>query len=101
MYALLMSTINLGTLISFQSGGLLTLALGITKTNFDNLWIIVLATNISYLLPLPLLACVKIEQYDKKDETEEERLAKKERLNEEERLTEGVSKQNGKGYNSI
>lgn len=60
LYALLMSTINLGTLVSYQLGGLLTFAMGITKTNFDNLWILVLVCNLSYLLPLPMLAFVKI-----------------------------------------
>jgi hypothetical protein len=34
---------------------LLTHWFGVTETNFDNLWILVLITNLSTLLPLPLL----------------------------------------------
>ena len=37
------------------------MALGITKSNFDNMWIMILVTNVAYILPLPMLACVKID----------------------------------------
>ncbi|CDW88633.1 UNKNOWN [Stylonychia lemnae] len=44
-YQFIMAVINLGYLISYQLGGLLTWALGITAHNFQNLWIlIVIAT---------------------------------------------------------
>ena len=68
LYALLMSTINLGTLVSYQLGGLLTLAMGITKTQFDNLWILVLVCNLCYLVPLPMLYFVKIPDGKEKEQ---------------------------------
>lgn len=55
LFALLMSVVNLSGLLSYEIGALLTHWLGVTDTNFDNLWILVLITNLSTLLPLPLL----------------------------------------------
>ncbi|MBW4440234.1 MAG: folate/biopterin family MFS transporter [Plectolyngbya sp. WJT66-NPBG17] len=55
LFALLMSVVNLSGLVSYEFGALLTHWLGVTDTNFDNLWILVLITNLSTLLPLPLL----------------------------------------------
>eukprot|EP00742_Colponemidia_sp_Colp-10_P002152 GILJ01002299.1.p1 GENE.GILJ01002299.1~~GILJ01002299.1.p1 ORF type:complete len:531 (+),score=67.34 GILJ01002299.1:81-1673(+) len=55
LYALLMSTINLGSLVSNQLGGVVTLALGITSDNFKLLWVLVLISQMCMLLPLPLL----------------------------------------------
>jgi folate/biopterin transporter len=54
-FALLMSIINLSGLLSHELGALLTHWLGITETNFDNLWLLVIITNLSTLLPLPLI----------------------------------------------
>lgn len=54
-FALLMSIWNLGGLLSHELGALLTHWLGVTETNFDNLWLLLLITNLSTLLPLPLL----------------------------------------------
>lgn len=54
-FALLMSIWNLGGLLSHELGALLTHYLGVTETNFDNLWLLLLITNLSTLLPLPLL----------------------------------------------
>lgn len=48
-YAFVLAVINLGYLVSYQFGGLLTYSLGITATNFSNLWILVL---LSALFPL-------------------------------------------------
>lgn len=45
MYALLMSTLNFGSIISLQLGGVLTYFLGISDTNFDNLWLLVVLTQ--------------------------------------------------------
>lgn len=45
MYALLMSTVNLGSVLGNQLGGSLTYALDITENKFDNLWVLVIATN--------------------------------------------------------
>ncbi|MBZ8178595.1 folate/biopterin family MFS transporter [Oscillatoria salina] len=55
LFALLMSVNNLGGLLSHETGALLTHWLGVTESNFDNLWLLVLLANLSTLLPLPLL----------------------------------------------
>ncbi|MGL6136882.1 MAG: folate/biopterin family MFS transporter, partial [Planktothrix sp.] len=55
LFALLMSISNLAGLISYQLGGVLTYYLGITETNFDQLWLLVMITNLSTLLPIPLI----------------------------------------------
>ncbi|VEP16742.1 Folate-biopterin transporter [Hyella patelloides LEGE 07179] len=52
LFALLMSIWNLSLLLSNEFGALLTSALGITETNFDRLWLLVIITNLSTLLPL-------------------------------------------------
>ena len=56
LFALLMSVLNISALCSFQLGAGLTHLLGVTESNFDNLWILVLIANITSLLPLPLLS---------------------------------------------
>ncbi|MGC9528225.1 MAG: folate/biopterin family MFS transporter [Limnospira sp.] len=55
LFALLMSIANLAGLLSHESGALLTYLLGVTETNFDNLWLLVVITNLTTLLPLPLI----------------------------------------------
>ncbi len=55
LFALLMSIVNLASLLSHEFGAVLTHWLGVTETNFDNLWLLVTVTNLSTLLPLPLL----------------------------------------------
>ena len=75
LYALMMSTLNLGQLIASQLGGLLMLALGITQTEFDHLWILILLTNVIMLLPLPFLLLVPNETPTEKEEEETEPLA--------------------------
>ncbi|OKH29154.1 folate/biopterin family MFS transporter [Chroogloeocystis siderophila] len=55
LFALLMSISNLGGLLSYQLGALLMHWMGITQTNFQNLWILVVIANVSTLLPLPFL----------------------------------------------
>ena len=55
LFALLMSVLNLAGLLSHELGALLTHQLGVTETNFDRLWLLVIITNLSTLLPLPLL----------------------------------------------
>jgi BT1 family len=52
LFALLMSVWNLSLLLSNEFGALLTSVLGITETNFDRLWLLVIITNLSTLLPL-------------------------------------------------
>jgi BT1 family len=55
LFALLMSIVNVAGLVSYELGALITHRLGIDETHFDKLWILVLITNLSTLLPLPLL----------------------------------------------
>lgn len=55
LFALLMSVFNLASLVSQEGGALLTHLLGVSETNFDHLWLLVLITNLSTLLPLPFL----------------------------------------------
>ncbi|MDJ0592359.1 MAG: folate/biopterin family MFS transporter [Pleurocapsa sp. MO_226.B13] len=55
LFALLMSIWNLSGLLSHELGALLTSWLGVTETNFDQLWLLVTLTNLSTLLPLPFL----------------------------------------------
>uniref|UniRef100_A0ACD5US53 Uncharacterized protein n=1 Tax=Avena sativa TaxID=4498 RepID=A0ACD5US53_AVESA len=57
-YALLMSIQNAGLLMSSWWGGLLLHMLNVTRTEFGNLWAVVLIRNISRLLPLVLLFLV-------------------------------------------
>lgn len=52
LFALLMSVLNLSGLVSKEGGALLTHLLGVTDTNFDQLWLLVLITNIGSVLPL-------------------------------------------------
>lgn len=55
LFALLMSVFNLAGLLSHELGALLTHWLGITESNFDKLWLLIVITNASSLLPLPFL----------------------------------------------
>lgn len=58
-YALVLAVINAGYLVSYWSGGLLTLWLDITPTDFSNFWILILISSVwplvtlLYLLVLP------------------------------------------------
>jgi folate/biopterin transporter len=55
LFALLMSVTNLAGLLSYELGAVLMHWLGVTEANFDRLWLLVVITNLSTLLPLPLL----------------------------------------------
>jgi folate/biopterin transporter len=55
LFALLMSVYNFAGLLSHEVGALLTHWLGVTESNFDQLWLLVVITNASRLLPLPFL----------------------------------------------
>ncbi|MBW4467303.1 MAG: folate/biopterin family MFS transporter [Pegethrix bostrychoides GSE-TBD4-15B] len=55
LFALLMSVSNLAGLVSYELGALLMQGLGISETNFTQLWLLVIITNLSTLLPLPFL----------------------------------------------
>ncbi|MEO0827767.1 MAG: folate/biopterin family MFS transporter [Cyanobacteria bacterium J06635_15] len=55
LFALLMSVMNLAGLVSHELGAVLTHWFDITETQFENLWLLVVVTNLTTLLPLPLL----------------------------------------------
>lgn len=55
LFALLMSVTNLAGLLSYEFGAVLMHWLGVSESNFDRLWLLVVITNLSTLLPLPLL----------------------------------------------
>ncbi|MGA1409522.1 MAG: folate/biopterin family MFS transporter [Prochlorotrichaceae cyanobacterium] len=55
LFALLMSLFNLSGLVSREIGALLTQWLGVTEVDFTHLWVLVLITNLSNLIPLPFL----------------------------------------------
>lgn len=55
LFALLMSVTNLAALLSYGAGALLMHWIGITETNFSQLWLLVVITNLTTLLPLPFL----------------------------------------------
>jgi len=54
LFALLMSVLNLGSLLAYQSGAWLTQVLGVTETDFTHLPALLIIANLSTLLPLPL-----------------------------------------------
>ena len=82
LFALLMSVTNLAGLVSHELGAVLMHYLGVTETNFDNLWLLVTITNLSTLLPLPFINWLpaageetpKISQPALKDSDEQETL---------------------------
>jgi len=55
LFALLMSVFNSAGTVSSAFGALITYWLGITATNFESLWLLVVITNLSTLLPLPFI----------------------------------------------
>jgi folate/biopterin transporter len=55
LFALLMSIYNLAGFVSYESGALLLNWLHVDETNFENLWLVVVITNLTTLLPLPLI----------------------------------------------
>ncbi|MGB7710222.1 MAG: folate/biopterin family MFS transporter [Microcoleus sp.] len=67
LFALLMSITNLAGLLSYEFGAVLTHWLGITDRNFDNLWLLVVITNLSTLLPLPFLGWLPAESTESDD----------------------------------
>ncbi|ABD00754.1 folate/biopterin transporter [Synechococcus sp. 63AY4M2] len=58
LFALLMSAFNLAGFLSQELGSLLMHALGVTESDFSHLGLLLLLTNLSTLLPLPLLGWV-------------------------------------------
>ena len=64
LFALLMSVVNLGGLVSHQLGAGLMVLLHVTESDFTNLWILVIITNLTTLLPLPFLGWLPREDSD-------------------------------------
>jgi len=64
MYALIMSINNLGGVVGAQFGAALTLGLGITESNLDNFWILVLICNVSTILPLLFIGWIPADGED-------------------------------------
>ncbi|NES99510.1 MAG: folate/biopterin family MFS transporter [Sphaerospermopsis sp. SIO1G2] len=62
LFALLMSIFNLGGAISKEFGAITMHWLGITETNFDNLWLLVILTNIIALIPLLFIKFLPTEE---------------------------------------
>ncbi|WP_036485304.1 folate/biopterin family MFS transporter [Myxosarcina sp. GI1] len=69
LFALLMSIWNLSGLLSHEFGAILTAWLGVTETNFTNMWILVIITNLSTLLPLPFLKWLPADSTEDVSET--------------------------------
>ncbi|MEG4225268.1 folate/biopterin family MFS transporter [Microcoleus sp. N9_B2] len=74
LFAVLMSVTNLAGLLSHEGGALLTHLLGITDRNFDNLWLLIVITNLSTLLPLPFLSWLPAENAEISDENNQQSL---------------------------
>lgn len=55
LFALLMSVSNLAGMVSYQIGAGLMVLLHVTESDFTNLWLLVIITNLTTLLPLPFL----------------------------------------------
>jgi folate/biopterin transporter len=55
LFALLMSIYNLAGFVSYESGALLMHWLHVDETHFEMLWLVVVITNLTTLLPLPLI----------------------------------------------
>jgi folate/biopterin transporter len=55
LFALLMSVSNLAAMVSYEFGAIIMHWLNITETNFESLWLLVIITNLSTLLPLPFI----------------------------------------------
>ena len=57
-YALVMAIINLGYLVSYWIGGLLTIWLGISSEDFSRFWILILISSLWPLVTLLYLTCL-------------------------------------------
>ncbi|MEB3360201.1 MAG: folate/biopterin family MFS transporter [Synechococcales bacterium] len=64
LFALLMSVFNLAGLLANEFGAGLTHLLGVTETDFHRLWLLVLITNLSNLIPLPFVGLLPSRQGD-------------------------------------
>jgi len=58
LFALLMSVTNMAGLLSYEMGAGMMHLLKVTESDFTNLWLLVVLTNLSTLLPLPFLRLI-------------------------------------------
>jgi hypothetical protein len=58
LYAFALAVINLGCMVSYQLRGILAYSLGITATNFKDLWILVILVSVFPLLTQVILLCL-------------------------------------------
>ncbi|KAI0563241.1 Biopterin transporter [Gracilaria domingensis] len=70
LFAAIMSIYNGSGAVSSELGALLTSALGVTDSNFDNLWLLVLLCSFSSLLALPLLQFLDPPAYESSEKGE-------------------------------
>lgn len=75
MYALLMSVLNLASMVSSQLGALVTELLGLSEDNFDNLWLMIIITNVAMLFPLLFLRHLNIDSAIKQAKEENARIS--------------------------
>lgn len=57
-YSFILALINVGYLLSYQIGGLLTYKLDIEDGHFQNLWALIVIASIYPVLNLPLMCCL-------------------------------------------
>ena len=62
MYALLMSVVNFGGMVSDFLGGILISILNLDENNFDNLVTLITITSLAWLLPLILVLYTDFEK---------------------------------------
>ena len=77
MYALIMSSLNFGSIVSGQLGSAFTYYMGITEDNFDNLAWLLFITNTIQIIPLALISMIDIEKINKSVEEIEKEVVNK------------------------
>ena len=73
LFAAMMSIFNAGMVFSQYLGGVLTKSLGVTGSDFSNLWLLVLICNLSQLFPLLFLSLVPDEKELASDKRDKEK----------------------------
>ena len=73
LFAAMMSIFNAGMVFSQYLGGVLTKSLGVTGSDFSNLWLLVLICNLSQLFPLLFLSLVPDEKELASDKSDKEK----------------------------
>jgi folate/biopterin transporter len=66
-FALLMSVLNLGGIVSYGLGSIMMQWLGITENQFDSLWLLIIITNCSSLIPIFFIKWLPDSQVEIKD----------------------------------